>query len=274
MRIINERRGWFLCVAYAPDGKLLASGCGYRDEGAVMLADLRTRRETRLGTTGVGMTSAVGFARDGRVLASAGFGGTVRLWDVAGRKEKATLPANSATRNPGEWLYVLSLAFSPGNRALALGVLVEQPQRKRSGKERWVHTGEVRLVNLRSGREGASLRAHGATVFSSVFSPDGKLLASGSADTTIKLWDVETRQELATIRGHEKTIRSLAFTPDGGRLISGSEDGTVRVWDVARTVERGPFDWGVGSIHSVAVAPDGTTAAAAGRGGIVIWDLE
>jgi WD40 repeat protein len=65
------------------------------------------------------------------------------------------------------------------------------------------------------------------------FSPDGKLLACGSGDTTITLWDVGTAKKLRTLTGHTSTVGTLAFSSDGKQLASGEWDGTVRVWDVA-----------------------------------------
>jgi WD40 repeat protein len=64
------------------------------------------------------------------------------------------------------------------------------------------------------------------------YGPDGKTLASGSYDKTIKLWDVATGKELATPTSHTNRVYSVAFSPDGKTLASGSLDKTIKLWDV------------------------------------------
>ena len=74
-------------------------------------------------------------------------------------------------------------------------------------------------------------RGHLDRVMAMAFSPDGRLIASGSADRTVRLWEVATGREMAVLRGHEQTVPQVVFSPDGRRLASTDESHTVRLWD-------------------------------------------
>src|SRR5581483_4053961 len=74
-------------------------------------------------------------------------------------------------------------------------------------------------------------KGHGGLVFSVAFSPDGKVLATGSFDGTVKLWDFAAGKELHVLKGHTDQVYSVAFSPDGTMLASGSKDKTIRLWN-------------------------------------------
>jgi WD40 repeat protein len=74
------------------------------------------------------------------------------------------------------------------------------------------------------------MEGHEDKVRSIAYSPDGKTLASGSEDMTIRLWDVSTGKQIAVLKGHTGDIHGVSFAPDGLTLASGGSDKTIRLW--------------------------------------------
>ncbi|NWY73444.1 DAW1 factor, partial [Erithacus rubecula] len=77
-----------------------------------------------------------------------------------------------------------------------------------------------------------TFRGHSAEIVCLSFNPQSTLLATGSMDTTAKLWDLEKGEEVATLNGHSAEIIALSFNTTGDRIITGSFDHTVAIWDV------------------------------------------
>jgi WD40 repeat protein len=115
---------------------------------------------------------------------------------------------------------------------------------------------------------------HGVEVKCVAFSPDGGKLASGSSDTTVKLWDVASGECLKTFDQHQGSVYSVTFSPDGGKLASGSDDGTVKLWNVVSGECLKTFDQHQGSVYSVTFSPDGGKLASGSSDTTVkLWDV-
>jgi eukaryotic-like serine/threonine-protein kinase len=145
-------------------------------------------------------------------------------------------------------------------------------RQRRRGRLRPGEDGSVRFWDAVTCAPVAVLRGHTGSVVRVAFSADGKLLASGSGDKTIRLWDVSTHEPLAVIPAGS-IVYCVAFSPDGTRLAAGCRDNTIRLIDVAHRQQvaelRGHTDY----VHAVAWSPDGTRlVSGSGDFTLRIWD--
>ncbi|MDC0347272.1 WD40 repeat domain-containing protein [Planctomycetota bacterium] len=102
-----------------------------------------------------------------------------------------------------------------------------------------------------------TLSGHAGSVYSVSWSPDGRFLASGSGDRTIKIWNAATGREEKTLRGHTNSVRSVSWSPDGRTLASGSSDNTIKIWNAATGREEKTLSGHTNSVYSVSWSPDG-----------------
>ena len=117
------------------------------------------------------------------------------------------------------------------------------------------------------------LAGHKGIIYTAVFSPDGRILVTASADGTARLWDVARRQPIATLNGHIGSVNDVAFGPDGV-LATVGKDGTARLWDLAgHQIGILTGDSGV-TLSAVAFAHDGhILAIASGDNTVRLWDM-
>ncbi len=94
---------------------------------------------------------------------------------------------------------------------------------------------KIKLWNLETGKEIRTLSGHNGCVNRLSFRPDGKILASASADRTVKLWDVASGERRETLSQSFKELYAAAFSPDGKRLVAGGADNRIRVWQISET---------------------------------------
>jgi WD40 repeat protein len=119
----------------------------------------------------------------------------------------------------------------------------------------------------------ATFKGHQHTITCLAFSRDGALLASGSKDGTVRLWDARTREPLAVLDGHRDMVVTVAFSPDGKLLASCSHDTAIKLWDTKSGKEQRALRGHAKDVRGLAFAPDGKTLASGGMDQIVqLWD--
>jgi WD40 repeat protein len=114
---------------------------------------------------------------------------------------------------------------------------------------------------------------HTDAVKSIAFSPDGTLLASGSDDTSVRLWNSRNGQPLWRFFGHTDKVKSVVFSPDGKYIVSGGDDDTVRLWSVETGTQIRKFSSLKRDVDVVAFSADGKAIGAGYSGHIVLWDV-
>jgi len=180
------------------------------------------------------------FSPDGKSIATGSEDRTIRIWDIASRKVRHAFHGHRSE--------IYSLAFSPDGRFLMSGSgdRTARIWDMDTGAERFNLAIEDTVV------EGSSIDAG---VTSVAVSPDGKLLAAGSLDTIVRLWDASTGKLLDRLRGHRDSVYSVAFSPDGAWLVSGSLDKTLKIWDlqpVKTALSNGTYAAGITASSSAA----------------------
>jgi WD40 repeat protein/serine/threonine protein kinase len=251
-----------LTVAFAPDGRRLASG-GAQD-AVVKLWDPQAGREALTLRGHSDTVFGLVFSPDSRRLYSAGADHTVRVWDATplGERDRPELHTLRGHAGP-----VTSVAFSPDNRRVVSGSMDRT----------------LKVWDALTGQEIRPLTGHTGPIRGLAFMPDGKRLASASqgpeepqeATGEVKLWDTQTWREIPSpgLKVAGGTMFGVAFRSDGRRLAATVYNQVV-VWDTETcTPVRTLLRIKGATLTSAAFSPNGRLAASAVEGNVQIWDL-
>jgi len=247
-----------MSVSFSPVGKFLVSG---RGDGTISLWEVASGKKI----TDIAATpnhSLIAFSPDGKMLASAGGEShLIILWDITTRKKIATI---YTTLDNSE--SIRHIAFSPNGALLAVRA-----------------TNKTIVIDLKHGYskrffncfmpDEHILHKYPVSRNSSIaFSPDNKILASGSKNRTLILLDVATGNIVKKFTGHSDAILAVAFSPIGKVIASLSDDATIILWDVVsgkqvKTLSADADSW------EITFSGDGKILAASGSNGIIqLWD--
>ncbi|NER36138.1 MAG: hypothetical protein F6J93_19495 [Oscillatoria sp. SIO1A7] len=232
-------------VCISPDGQKIASG---DRDNTIKIWQLETGAElfNLSGPEWFAAANSIVWSPDSRIIACA-LGENIAIWQSSNGEEVRTLNANCP---------VTAIAFIDG-QTLTSGdasgaIKTWQP-----------FTGDSRL-----------LAQHSAAITSLAISPNGQILATGSEDNAIQLWQLNSGEALRTLSGHSSGICSVAISPDGRSLASGSSDKTIKLWQLDTGEEMLTLQGHLGAVKSVAISPDGETLASGSSDKTIkLWNL-
>lgn len=282
----EPKSGFVRAVAFSPDGSHVLSGTWNSvDGGTLQYWDIETGELERRFYGHTDIISEVKFSANGQKILSGSWDRSLRLWDVGTGVE--------LERFDGHHDRILSASFGLNDEYILVGTgnignNIPNPQADAAIDS------SIWLWDLRNRAQIHALSGHQDWVWSAVISPDGRYAATGAgpislptnrtADTTVRLWDLQTGEEVRTFEGHTNTVNMVAFSPDGQTIASASWDGAVRLWDAETGEGRVGFDGHTSRVLSVNFSPDGQSGLSAGcgefnannaciKGEIILWDI-
>ena len=289
-------------VSFSPDSRTLAIGS---DNGTILLLDAATGEHLKTFTGDEGYVDIIVFGPDGRLLVSLDItvfnaeqrrinnGETqdeaVRLWDVHTGTNITNLASTATDLNVAFSTDGTPISISAiSNGDIYLGSILPKDEywKKFIGHKDYVDIAvlspngstlasgsrdrTIRLWDAATSEHLKTLTGHNSNIHSIAFSPDERMLASGS-DGEIRLWNASTGQYLQTLAEYTSGVSSVAFSVDG-RILAGGSDGEILLWDVV-TGSQFKKILVDGYVNRIVFSPDGSRLACAAGGSLYLWDI-
>jgi len=252
---------WFFL---SPDGTTAVNILNYPPMGRMQIWDIQKGELLYAPKGHEGWIEAIAFSPDSKIIASGGNDRVILLWNVQTGESLGGLEQMDDLK---------SLAFSPNGKILAAGNCMDISAKKIKGA--------INLWDIQTRQIIHTLEGHERATECLTFSPDGKTLASGGWDGTMRFWDVQTGSQLKVLTDKDTggPVLCIAFSPDGKTLATGGWDCSVRLWDTETgAMLRKIRPLGLFSkfmVRSVVFSPNGETlTAGVSEGTILMWNTK
>lgn len=301
-RLVREYSGhgdWVRAVIYLPDGRVASAG-----GKEVHVWDPETGKLAKAITGATGYLKSIAAHPSKKIVLVGGEDRAVRAWDYETGQEAFSLGVMSAMVEELRWNATGSLAAVVTGDGNLFVWDITSPDRKKVVDQKVMTGGAAHGVAFLPDGRSVAVCGEKTTKFLALPQPgdpadvagitrksfdgagghrdlvtclaitaDGKTLATGSRDHTIRLWDVATGAVVRTLAGHGEDVTALCFTRDGKTLASTSIDQSVRLWDLEPTLPRATLAGHAGPVFSAAISPDGKRIATGGHDRTVrVWD--
>ncbi len=246
-RMLIEHTLSIEALDFTADSRRLLAGS---EDGAAIMWDVETGTPLFTVTGHTGSVKALAFLEDDKTLISASSDGTLRVWETDTGNQQL-IPIKH--KRP-----IYCMALSSDRKRVAIGGVGNDVHLWNTDTKNFVATFET---------------GHKNYVDTLAFSPDGKILASGSRDRKIEFWDVPNRQRLSIFDGYTDGIIRMTFSADGKKFASNSRDGTAHLWDLETEKKTVLVPASNGGVNSLAFSPDSSLLVSAFRNETLqLWD--
>jgi WD40 repeat protein len=246
----RDEESEFNTIALSLDGRKVASGS---DDGAVRLWDVDTGKVTAKWTGHKGRISSVCWNRGGRVVSGSYDDGIVRVWDVDSGKTILAIETGFSKAN--------TAIYSPDTTMIATG------GHKKDLEE------HLKIWDAKTGQLVTNLKGHTDEVWCLAWTADGKILISGSDDSSIRKWNTTTWQQITVLTGHTDAVFRIAISPNGRILASASRDTTARLWTLENGQPIGSPLQHDNSVYRMSLSTDGMLLATGCADKAYMWDV-